>query len=43
MFFDLDRFNFMAPLTNNMRPTQCDCEKGHQLFKSLRVGDMGGF
>ena len=43
MFFDFDRFNFVAPFTNNVRPTEGNREKDHQLFKSLRVGHMGGF
>ena len=43
MFFDFDRFNFVVPFTNNVRPTEGNREKDHQLFKSLRVGHMGGF
>ena len=43
MFFDLDRLNFMTPFTNNVRPTKGNSEKNHQLFKSLRVGHLGGF
>ncbi len=37
MFFDLDRLNFMAPFTNNVRPTKCDSKKNTSTFQVAEV------